>query len=71
MHIGVEKLRTFPIKIASVIEQKPFIDRVDVILALTSSRDYKLNDEKIEKVKLIERELDSMVWKLYGVIEGK
>ncbi|EKD85692.1 MAG: hypothetical protein ACD_37C00653G0001 [uncultured bacterium] len=69
--IGVEKLRTFPIKIASVIEQKPFIDRVDVILALTSSRDYKLNDEKIEKVKLIERELDSMVWKLYGVIEGK
>lgn len=63
--IGVEKLRTFPIKITSEPDQRPFIEIVDKILAITKSSDYLKNPSKKEEVKEYEKKIDQMVYKLY------
>ncbi|MDO9341019.1 MAG: TaqI-like C-terminal specificity domain-containing protein [Bacteroidales bacterium] len=65
--IGVEKLRTFPIKEVSHPEQKPFIDLVDKILTITKDDDYLQNSNKQAKVKDLEAEIDQLVYKLYGL----
>lgn len=65
--IGVEKLRLFPIKIISVDEQKPFIEIVDKILAITSSNDYLSSQEKQARVNDYKKKIDQMVYKLYGL----
>ncbi len=65
--IGVEKLRLFPIKIATDKEQKHFINLVDKILTLTQSEDYRQKQSKQSKVKEYEAEIDQMVYKLYGL----
>ncbi len=76
--IGVEKLRTFPIRIITPSEQKPFISLVDCTLAITKDSDYSNNPEKQAKVSALERQIDEMVYKLYGftpeeiaIVEGK
>jgi type II restriction/modification system DNA methylase subunit YeeA len=48
--------------IADQITQK-----VDEILAITQSADYETNQEKHRRVKVIEREIDELVYKLYGL----
>jgi len=48
---------------------KPFIDLVDKILAITKDDDYLQNKEKQAKVKEYERQIDQMVYKLYGLTE--
>jgi len=67
--IGVEKLRTFPIKKASRIEQQPFIFLVDEILSITKDEDYLDNPNKQAKVKEYEHQIDQMVYKLYELTE--
>lgn len=69
--IGVEKLRLFPIKIATMSEQKPFIEIVDKILAKTKSGDYLENQENKTQVKQYEKQIDPMVYKLYGLTDGE
>ncbi|MBU4338993.1 Eco57I restriction-modification methylase domain-containing protein [Patescibacteria group bacterium] len=62
--IGVEKLRTFPIKIASESVQKPFINLVDQILK-------KKKDNPEADTSDLEKEIDRMVYELYNLMEGE
>lgn len=60
-------LSEIPIKIISLPEQKPFIEVVDKILTITKSDDYIESIEKQAKVKDYEKQIDLMVYKLYGL----
>jgi len=71
-------LSEIPIKEISKEEQQPFIVEVDKILALTTSDDYQINQEKQKKVKEYEKQIDQMVYDLYdlgdeeiAIVEGK
>ncbi len=65
--IGVQKLRQFPIKNIDNNKQKPFIALVNTILATTESEDYTENPQKQAKVKVLEAEIDQMVYQLYDL----
>ena len=65
--IGVSKLREFPIKKASSDEQKPFIEIVDKILAITGSGDYLQNPTKQAQVCAYEKDIDKLVYQLYDL----
>src|SRR3989338_8915599 len=65
--IGVLKLRLFPIKKVSENDQHPFIEIVDKILTITKSEDYLKNTKKMEEVEKYEKQIDQMVYKLYGL----
>jgi adenine-specific DNA-methyltransferase len=45
------------------------VQKVDEILTLTQSSDYETNQEKQQKVKELEREIDKLVYKLYDLTE--
>lgn len=60
-------LSEIPIKKISEYEQKPFIEIVNKILAITKSDDYMSDIEKQAKVKDYEKLIDQMVYKLYGL----
>jgi len=62
-------LSEIPIKKISENEQKPFIDIVDKILSITKSDDYLTNSLKQAKVKEYERQIDQLVYQLYGLTE--
>ncbi|MBM4463495.1 MAG: hypothetical protein FJ012_09235 [Chloroflexi bacterium] len=47
--------------------QKPIVDIVDQILAITKHEDYLSNPAKQNKVKELERQIDRMVYELYGL----
>jgi hypothetical protein len=64
-----ETVIEFPIKIISLKDQKSFITLVDKILAITQSEDYLQNKSKQAKVKEYEKEIDRMVYELYGLTE--
>jgi len=64
--IYVEQL---PIPKISKPKQKPFIELVDCIIAITKDNDYLENLAKKEKVKEYEYQIDLMVYKLYGLTE--
>jgi len=73
-----EFIKRFPIPQISNIEQQPFIDLVNKILPLSQSDDYLENPQKQVKVKEYERQIDQLVYQLYGlteeeirIIEGK
>ena len=59
-------LSEIPIKRIPEIDQKPFVSLVDKILAVTKSDDYL---QKQARVKELEREIDQMVYQLYGLTE--
>jgi len=48
-----------------------FIEIVDKILAITKSSDYLENPAKKEEVKEYEKQIDQMVYKLYGLTEDE
>jgi hypothetical protein len=50
-------------------DQKPFIDLIDQILAITKSDDYLTNPEKQTKVKELEKQIDQLIYKLYGLTD--
>ncbi len=62
-------IKKLPIKEASEAKQKPFIELVDKILAITKTQDYLDNPVKQEKVKEYENEIDQIVYKLYGLTD--
>ena len=62
-------LSEIPIKVISDFEQKPFIEIVDHILALTDSSDYFKNKEKCILVKKFEMQIDNMVYELFGLTD--
>jgi hypothetical protein len=47
------------------------LDKINQILTLTQSPDFDTNQEKQQKVKELEREIDLLVYKLYGLTEEK
>ena len=49
--------------------QDNFVDIVDKILAITKSDDYLDNPSKRAEVKEYERQIDQMVYELYGLTE--
>jgi adenine-specific DNA-methyltransferase len=58
--------------------QKSFIEIVDKILVITKSSDYLENPDKQAQVKEYEKEIDQMVYTLYGltpaekdIVEGR
>ncbi|MBU4479349.1 MAG: hypothetical protein KKH34_09750, partial [Candidatus Omnitrophica bacterium] len=53
----------------SIENQKPFIEIVDKILAITKSSDYLENPAKKEEVKEYEKQIDQMVYKLYNLTD--
>jgi len=58
-----------PIPKISLTEQKSFIELVDCILAITKDDDYLENPAKQTRVHDYERQIDQMVYKLYGLTE--
>jgi hypothetical protein len=64
-----ETIGAFPIKEIPLSDQQPFVTLVDRILAITKDEDYLQNPEKQAKVKAREREIDQLVYKLYGLTE--
>lgn len=62
-----ETISSIPIKKMSKKAQEPFIEVVDRILAIANSNDYLSNSEKQAKVRDYERQIDQMVYKLYGL----
>jgi len=69
LDIGVEKLRSFPIRELSPNAQKPFVSIVEKILAITKSEDYQNNESSQSKVKELEKQIDQMVYELYGLTD--
>ena len=64
--IYVEQL---PIPKISESDQKPFIELVDRIFAITKDSDYLENPAKQAKVKEYEHQIDQMVYELYDLAE--
>jgi len=60
-------LSEIPIKKISESQQQPLIVIVDQILAITKDEDYLTNPAKQAKVKEYERQIDQMVYDLYGL----
>ncbi|MCG2790704.1 MAG: Eco57I restriction-modification methylase domain-containing protein [Actinomycetia bacterium] len=60
-------LKNIPLKEISIDNQKPFINLVNEILAITKDDDYFVNFEKQSKVHNYERQIDEMVYKLYNL----
>ena len=60
-------LESLPVKLIKREEQKPLITIVDKILSLTQSDNYQQNKTKQAKVKEYEKEIDQMVYTLYGL----
>jgi hypothetical protein len=60
-----------PIRKVSLEEQKPFISIVDKILAITRDADYLENPAKQAQVREYEKQIDRMVYELYGLTEDE
>lgn len=52
-------------------EQKPFIEIVDKILAITNSSDYLTNQQKQAKIADYEKQIDQLVYKNYDLHRTK
>lgn len=67
VNISRTYLDVLPIKKTASANQKPFIDLVDKILAITKGSDYLENSAKQAKVRDYEKQIDQLVYKLYGL----
>ncbi len=67
--IDKEPLLALPLKSIPDKEQRPFIDLIDKILAITKDEDYLTNSEKQSKVKGYEHQIDQLVYQLYDLTE--
>jgi len=64
-------LSEIPVKKISEDEQKAFVEVVDKIISITKLDDYLTNSSKQAKVKEYERQIDQMVYELYGLTKGE
>jgi adenine-specific DNA-methyltransferase len=53
----------------SIADQLPFVFVVDQILTIAKDEDHLTNPAKQAKVKEIERQIDYMVYELYGLTQ--
>ena len=63
-------LSEIPIKEISALRQKPFVDKVDQILAITQADDYDPAEPPQAQVQL-ESEIDELVMDLYELTDGE
>jgi adenine-specific DNA-methyltransferase len=63
----IPTVKEIPIKKISPEEQKPFIEIVNRILEITKEKDYLEDSVKQKKVKILEEEIDKMVYKIYDL----
>jgi peptidoglycan/xylan/chitin deacetylase (PgdA/CDA1 family) len=70
--ITIFTLENFPLPPITK-ENQPLADqivqKVDEILTLTQSHDFETSQEKQQKVKELEKEIDQLVYKLYALTE--
>jgi len=77
LRFDIPYLKQIPITEIPVLDKKPFIELVDKILKITKdlsehdarADDYLINSNKQAKVKEYERQIDQMVYKLYGLTQ--
>ncbi len=69
--IDKEPLLSLPIIKPSEDEQKEVISFVNKILSLTQFKDYLENPQKQARVKQYERQIDQLVYKLYGLTQDE
>ena len=62
-------LQKIPIPTIKINEQKLFVNLVDRILHFTKDEDYQNNSGKQAAVGELEREIDQIVYQLYGLTE--
>jgi adenine-specific DNA-methyltransferase len=67
--IDKEPLLALPIIKLNENEQKEIIELVNKILSLTQFEDYLKNPQKQAKVKEYERQIDWMIYRLYGLTD--
>ena len=65
--LKTNNLLNIPISKISELDQQPFIDLVDKILAITKDNDYSENSSKQAKVHDYEKQIDQLAYKLYGL----
>jgi hypothetical protein len=71
MHFDSYYIGKLPIKQISLEAQQPFIELISHILSLTQSSDYLENPQKQAKVKELEKEIDRLVYELYGLTDDE
>jgi hypothetical protein len=64
-------LEKVPVMVLNSKGQKPFVDLIDQILTITRFADYLTNPEKQTKVKEYEKQIDQLIYKLYGLTENE
>jgi len=69
MHFDNYYVGKIPVVRLAKDKQEPFIDLVDKILAITKDDDYLQNEAKQSKVKEYSRQIDQLVYNLYGLTE--
>jgi len=67
--IKAEYLKDTPIPEPNISQEKALTDLAKKILTITKDDDYLQNPQKQAKVKALEREIDEMVYQLYGLTE--
>ncbi|GAG95639.1 unnamed protein product, partial [marine sediment metagenome] len=67
IEFSMAPMKKLPIKIASKECQNPVIRLVNNIFSITKDDEYFKNSKKQTKVKAFEREIDKLVYKLYGL----
>ncbi|MFH1824179.1 MAG: TaqI-like C-terminal specificity domain-containing protein [Candidatus Firestonebacteria bacterium] len=70
-HFYPNHMKQLPIKKCSKSKQKPLIEHVNKILAITKDEDYINNSNKQTKVKEYEHQINKIVYKLYGLTEDE
>ncbi len=68
-NVNIYELEFLPVPSIPEVEMKRLTEVVRKILAITKDEDYLKNTEKQAKVKELEREIDQLVYKLYGLTE--
>ncbi len=66
-HVSSGQLNSLPFRGLPASQQKPFVAVVDQILAITKDEDYATNGAKQARVKEYERQIDQLVYELYGL----
>jgi hypothetical protein len=56
-----------PVRQLNGNDQKPFVSRVKKILELTKATGYRADNTRKRKVEVLVREIDKLVYKLYGL----
>ena len=69
LELYLTPLSEIPIKQIDPTQQKPFIELVDQILKIVQGKDSSEDVKQQARVKEYERQIDQMVYKLYGLTE--